>query len=234
MSVETEDLLNPDLEFINSSTGILSRLWRLTLWKLQLSYPKWESNVGNYVAIMERIYGVKRAQNIKGNLDDALKADDMTWANFVKGMVILNRPITKLTFRAVKGEVELERTIVIKTVATCTRANEVFELEHMEESRINLKNVLNDIFDTYIGNEEDWQNALVKYSEQKSKVSVEREGEERSASAVRSSIKKKLKTPTIMWKSFVEGLEICELDYIELTLVLGGTRCLQLNLRANL
>ena len=110
-------VLTDDPKTILRATGILSRLWRLTLGELKLDYVKWINNADDYIARCKKEYKDVDLSNTKGNLGKALARDEVTWDVFCKGLSLLKLKNPRLSLLLKHGDIG--KTIVIDIPFTC-------------------------------------------------------------------------------------------------------------------
>ncbi len=74
---------------LDSSTGILARLWRIMLKRLNIEPHMWERLLNKWVENNTEIYGRAGANTKKGNAVRSLVKRTLTWKNFMDAISII-------------------------------------------------------------------------------------------------------------------------------------------------
>ena len=95
---------------IYSTTNILARLWRITLFKYQINGRMWHKLMDRYQFRMERDLSSQGRSFMKGNTTRALSVDKLSWNALMKGLAILN-------FDEIKIQLVLTKAGVTRTIS---------------------------------------------------------------------------------------------------------------------
>lgn len=198
-------VLTDDPKTILRATGILSRLWRLTLGELKLDYVKWINNADDYIARCKKEYKDVDLSNTKGNLGKALARDEVTWDVFCKGLSLLKLKNPRLSLLLKHGDIE--RTIVIDIPFTCN-----------EDRGVLLSKAWKKVKKEFPDKAEDWDKLIGEYGKKQKQLGMN------LADSLKSNLTNTLKTRSIMWAVFVKGIEVLSFDYIEIKLIFDMTK----------
>lgn len=195
-----DDLLKGDKFNILKGSGVLSRLWRLTLLELKVGPLRWHSNLEDYIDKCRELYPDENYSNAVGNLGKALAKETITWDVLCKGISILrlNEPSMVL---------KLQRGGEVKTVKT-----DIKFTPDGTKCGITLKTLWSNIIKAYPEIGTNWNELCQEYVE---KVNANKEDKNDS---LRSNLTSKLKTKSITWANFVRGLQVAKFDAITVSL----------------
>ena len=235
MSDDIKTILAASPETIAEGRGILSRLWRLTLSYVKISYNRWEVLMDNYINVISQDLPPATAQNLKGNLLRALCEQDLTWANIVKGIVILNPDAAYIDFNLEKEGDMASYTVSIPTVKQIKDKGDTYNLETITQTVSNLKAVWCDIKENF-SKTKSWNELLDEYSAQEyNKMEMLGENsDKKTRSSIKSRINKSLNREEISWRSFIIGLSVLGVEKLHIKLKLESLRSFEINLSVKL
>lgn len=98
---------------IHETTNILARVWRIVLYRYNLSGHKWQSQITRYQERINKVSTRKGSANMKGNLIRRLAEDRLSWGSLMRGFSILEFDLIEITFRFTKRKDVKEFTIVM-------------------------------------------------------------------------------------------------------------------------
>ncbi|QAX96138.1 hypothetical protein [Vibrio phage vB_VmeM-Yong XC32] len=199
---EIYKLMENDVSLISNVNCVLSRLWRLSLYNLDVRAPIWEALFQNYIYDLNMAIGKSKATNLKGNIPKDLAKDKMTWERFCQGLSVFN-------FEDVRFSMELTENGETKRVSINIPI--IHEQNPGEILRV-LWDLIHKEYPEKIG--EDWPK-LQKAYERKFKEETGKVPE-----WLKSNLKRALVRDSMMWNMFYRGLMVCAFDNIKMEVAL--------------
>lgn len=198
-------ILTDDPKVILRATGILSRIWRLTLVDLNMNYVKWRNNVDDYIDRCVKEYPNVDLSNTKGNLGKALARDEVTWDVFCKGTSLLKLKKPTLVLTLTLGDVTNEFSLPVPF--TCS-----------EDRGKLLAALWKKIFAAFPEQKEKWEELVMDYSIKQKKLGMN------LADSLKSNLTNALKTDSITWVVFTKGIEVLVFDKVVIKLTFKAPR----------
>lgn len=99
-----QEILADTAKSVHKAHGVLSRLWRMILRDKNIKGNHWEVLLGRWTQNQVKGSNQGSAGYVKSNQVKALAVDNMTWANFLKGLQIIN---ALGQYKAIRFEVHL-------------------------------------------------------------------------------------------------------------------------------
>ena len=217
-----------DPQTVAEASNSLARLWRLFLNRSSMDSSKLDELGSLYQKNLAHGWSKKECENAKPNLMNALECEELTWNNFIRGLYVVNRRITTVTFDCKRGDVSVLRKLSIVTPATITFKNKPFTKDIHESNLLRLRETWDIIFDAFVGCESEWSRLLKEYSKSPLVMALEN----KSSSDIRSGITRNLGTGRISWKVFISCLQVLKIDSLDFSVNFGGGDSAELKVKS--
>lgn len=202
MSTETNPvhtLLSGEAGTVMEATGVLSRVWRLTLYDLSIKPMRWDYALDEYCLEAREKLPAKTAANIKGNVGKGLRRDDMSFNILCRGVSILR--LTEPKLKISMTENEETKDVFIDVPFT------------MEENRgESLMVAWKEITTLYPDKETDWKKLMKAYSANQKKLGKD------LRNSLRSNLTSVLKGKQLMWNALHKAIDVCAFDAVTISL----------------
>lgn len=193
-------LMEQDVALISNANCVLARLWRLTLYNLEVRAPIWEALLDNYILTCTSQIGEKKASNLKGNLPKGLAGDEVTWQRFCEGLSVFNFEDVIFTVTTVENGKETESSIHIPVI-----------IKEIPGTLLRLLwDIINKAYPEKAGKQ--WGSLIDNYIEHCKK----RDGQ--VPTFLKGNLKRALSEDTLMWNMFYRGLAIYAFEKIKIEL----------------
>lgn len=202
MTTETNPvhlLLSGEARVVMEATGILSRIWRLTLTNLAIKPMRWDYALDEYCQEAKDKLPAKAAANIKGNVGKGLRREDMSFNVLCRGVSILKLTEPKLKIKMKEGDVTKEVFIDIPRT--------------MEENRGELlMKGWKEIVTHFPDKEKNWKKLTKAYSAKQKALGKD------LRNSLRSNLTSVLKGKQLMWNALHKAIEVCDFDEVSISL----------------
>lgn len=230
MSVKINELLSGSQDVVLGSSGTPARLWRLMLSYLKVGMPRWEALMDNFTDTISTDLSPAARQNLKGNLLSALTEDIITWANLIKGILILNTDTASIKIELSRGEETKTYVMDLDTIKVVRTRGETFSLNHVA-ANVNKLTKLWPVIQEDFTITKGWKKLLDEYAiKEYDRLAAMGKIEKQTRSSVRSGPVRNLSRSEISWKTFQLGLKVLRIENMYITLTLGGLKTIRVHL----
>lgn len=242
-SVVFDDLLNGDTALVMEANNELARIWRLILVHVKPSPARWQALLETYRISACAAQDESAGHTTKANLSTSLRKDDLTWAIFVKGLMILNFEAITIDFVFKrKGDCvysrKCELTTIKGTKKDYPKNNDPLGFSlFLNERIIKSINLITQMWETIRGDMVpiDYDRYLELYSERVYKQLVyEGTVEKETPKTISVAVNKNQKQPDISWKTFITCLQVIEIDTVVMNIELKGIESHNIPITLNL
>lgn len=192
-------LMDGDIARVAEANHALSRLWRLTLWELNVRSPSWDGLMTDYINRAKEPLGKVMATNLKGNLPKGLAKLEITFKRFCQGISVLQFYKVVFRLRLTKGDKKGEVSIVIP---------ETFK----SDAGKYLKTLWQELIVVFPHAVGDWPGHLNIYKEKYAQAYGVK------TDSLNSNLSSSLEDEELTWNTFYQGLMVHDFDEISIEL----------------
>lgn len=219
-------ILRGEYESIVMCRHVLTRVWRMTLREIKMEYRRFDSLMEYFIAREASLNNGGNMESLKGNIIKEIVKDKLSWANFVRGITILNFRQTEIHLTFTREDIDVTDTVTLK-VPILTLNQMDFERRNMD-TNILLENISQlrktwESLHEYYCRDIDWEDHLSEYAEKRYRE-LRGTDHEKDKYTIRSDVRKKLKKENITWEAFLEGVQVLGINKMEILVYLKTHR----------